>query len=176
MEFVEDPTPGLAEMARVRQVVAVPLATNMCVIDFPHIPLAVKLGSVDVILADVHYWGGPRANIKLGAIAETFGLGLGMHSDRELGISTAAQLHVAAALPTLRYAIDSHYLQQADDIITHPFRFHDGGLDVPSGPGLGVEVDADKLADYHRHYQEVGEVVEFGDPTRPTWIPTLPLF
>jgi glucarate dehydratase len=176
MEFVEDPTQGLAEMARVRQSVPIPLATNMCVIDFPQIPLAVHLGSVDVILADVHYWGGPRANVKLAAIAETFGLGLAMHSDRELGISTAAQLHVAAAIPTLRYAIDSHYLHQADDIITEPFRFHDGGLDLPAGPGLGVQLDSDKLAYYHKYYLETGDVVEFGDPTRPAWIPVLPLF
>ena len=176
MEFVEDPTDGLDAMARVRRAVAVPLATNMCVIEFGHLPTAVRLGSVDIILADVHYWGGPRATLKLAAIAETFRLGLGMHSDRELGISTAAQLHVAAAIPTLSYAIDTHYLQQADDVITQPFQFHDGGLDVPDGPGLGVELDPHKVQYYHEYYERSGDVVEFGDPTRPDWVPVLPLF
>lgn len=176
MEFVEDPTEGLEGMARVRRDIAVPLATNMCVIDFPHIPIAVRLGSVDVILADVHYWGGPRANVKLAAVAETFRLGLGMHSDRELGISTAAQLHVAAAIPTLTYAVDSHYLQQTDDIITEPFQFRDGGLDLPQGPGLGVEIDHDKLQRYHELYERSGDVVEFGDQSRPGWIPMLPIY
>ena len=163
-------------MARIRRAVAIPLATNMCVIDFWQIALSVRFGAVDVILADVHYWGGPRANLHLAAVTEMFRLGIGMHSDRELGISTAAQLHVAAAIPTMRYAIDTHYLPQGDDIITEPFKIHDGGIDVPKGAGLGVDGDQEELRLYHEHFKRMLEVVEFGDPACPGWIPVLPLW
>jgi len=99
-----------------------------------------------------------------------------MHSDRELGISTAAQVHLAAALPNLNYAIDSHYPDQADDIIADPWHFEDGHLRVPTAPGLGVEIDRDKLDRYHRYYEEHTEVNEFYDPYRPGWVPALPIF
>ena len=99
-----------------------------------------------------------------------------MHSDRELGISTAAMVHLAAALPELGYAIDSHYPDQADDIITEPWVFKEGSLAVPTAPGLGVEIDRGKLEFYHRYYLEHSEVNEFYDPARPSWVPALPLF
>jgi glucarate dehydratase len=175
-EYAEDIVDGLEAMSRLRQAVPVPLATNICVIAFEHIPLSFRLRSVDIILSDVHFWGGLHLNRKLATVAETLKIGLGMHSDRELGISTAAMVHLAAATPTLVYAIDSHYHQQADDIITEPFRYRDGGFDLPKGPGLGVNLDADKLAHYHRVWQEQGDVNEFLDPRRPGWVPVLPLF
>ena len=176
LEYAEDPTWGIEGMGLVRRDVPVPLATNMCVINFDQIPLAVRTRSIDIILSDVHYWGGLANNKKLAGICETFQLGLGMHSDRELGISTAAQLHLAAATPYMIYAPDSHYHHQTDDIITEPFQYLRGGFKVPAGPGLGVEIDPERLAKYARLYQEKGEAGEFLDPHRPEWIPTLPLW
>jgi glucarate dehydratase len=129
-----------------------------------------------VILADVHFWGGFRANQKMAAVCEAFGLGVGMHSDRELGISTAAMVHLACAVPNLNYAIDSHYHDQADDIITTPWAYRDGRFELPKGPGLGVEIDQDKLAFYHRQFLDNVEVNEFYDPYRPGWVPALPIF
>jgi glucarate dehydratase len=176
LEYAEDPTWGIEGMGLVRKDIPIPLATNMCVINFDQIPLAVRTRCVDIILSDVHYWGGLSANKKLAGICETFQLGLGMHSDRELGVSTAAQMHLAAATPYMTYAPDSHYHHQVDDIITEPFRYKQGGFEVPSGPGLGVELDRDKLAKYARLYQQQGEAGEFLDPYRSDWIPTLPLW
>jgi glucarate dehydratase len=176
LEYAEDPTWGIEGMSLVRRDVPVPLATNMCVINFDQIPLAVRTRCIDIILSDVHFWGGLASNKKLAGICETFQLGLGMHSDRELGISTAAQVHLAAATPYLTYAPDSHYHHQTDDIITQPFQYSRGCFKVPDGPGLGVEIDREKLAKYARLYQEKGEAGEFLDPHRPEWIPTLPLW
>lgn len=176
LEYVEDPTWNLEGMSLVRKNVAIPFATNMCVTAFEHIPPAVRLSAIDVILADVHYWGGLRANVRLAGVAETFQLGLGMHSDRELGVSTAAMVHFAAATPYLSHAIDSHYHYQMDDVITTPWVYRDGAFDLPSGPGFGVSLDRDKVAAYHQRYEEHGDVVEFLDPRRPEWVPTLPIF
>ena len=176
LEYMEDPTWGIEGMSLVRRDVAIPSATNMCVINFDQIPLAVRTRCIDIILADVHYWGGLASNKKLAGICETFQLGLGMHSDRELGISTAAQLHLAAATPYMIYAPDSHYHHQTDDVITAPFRYEQGHIRVPDGPGFGVELDRDKLGKFAGYYQEKGEAGEFLDPYRPDWIPHLPLW
>jgi len=176
LEYAEDPTWGIEGMSLVRKDVPIPFATNMCVINFDQIPQGVRSRCVDIILSDVHYWGGLANNKKLGAICETFQIGLGMHSDRELGISTAAQIHHAAAMPYMTYAPDSHYHHQLDDIITKPFRYEDGYFQVPAGPGLGVELDREKLKHYHHYYEEKGEAGEFLDPFRPDWAPTLPLW
>lgn len=176
LEYAEDLTWGIEGMSLLRRDVPVPLATNMCVINFDQIPLAVKTRCVDIILSDVHYWGGLSSNKKLAGVCETFQIGLGMHSDRELGISTAATIHLAAATPYLTYAVDSHYHHQTDDIVTEPFRYAGGAFKVPERPGLGVELDREKVARYHEYYQQHGEAGEFLDPHRPDWSPTLPLF
>lgn len=161
LEFCEDPTWGIEGMSLVRERTRVPLATNMCCVSFEQIPLAVRARAVDVILGDIHFWGGPGAVLQLAKICETFNLGLSLHSDRELGISTAAVLHLAAAETTVSHAIDSHLPEQADDVITTPFVFREGRLPVPTGPGLGVEIDHDKLRFYADHHRRVGEGSEF---------------
>ncbi len=176
LEYAEDPTDLIEGMSRLRAAVAVPLATNMCVTRFSDIPLGFRMGAVDIILSDVHFWGGLAQCRKLAGVAETLQLGLGMHSDRELGISTAAMVQFAAATPTLMYAIDSHYHDQVDDIITTPWTYVHGGFRLPPGPGLGVEVDWDKVRHYHQCFLQDGEVNEFFDSHRPDWIPILPLY
>lgn len=176
IEFCEDPTWGIEGMSLVRKDVHIPLATNMCCISFDQIPLVVRTRALDIILGDMHFWGGPTALLQLARICDTFNLGMSLHSDRELGISTAAIVHLASAQPTVSHAIDSHLPEQADDIITEPFRFADGCLPVPKGPGLGVELDRDQLERYHRLYQERGERDEFQDEKRSGWRAYLPLW
>ena len=141
---------------------------HMCVIWFNQIMPAVRLGAIDMIQEDLHFWGGFALNRKLVGIAETLQLGLAIHSDRELGISTAAVLHFTAANPYLTHPIDSHYHHQLDDIITEPFHYKDGRMKVPTGPGLGVEIDRKKLEEYHQAYRQQGDVNEFYDPSVPT--------
>jgi glucarate dehydratase len=176
LEYLEDPTWNLEGMSQVRQAVPIPLATNMCLISFEQLAPGIRMRSVDVILADVHFWGGFRENQRMIAVCEAFQLGVGMHSDRELGVSTAAMLHLASASPSMVYAIDSHYHDQLDDIITTPFNYREGHFEVPDGPGLGVQLDWDKVAKYNRLYLQQGQVNEFYDPRRPNWVPALPIF
>jgi glucarate dehydratase len=176
LEYLEDPTWNLEGMSQVRKASDFPFATNMCLVAWDQLAPGIRLRSVDIILSDVHFWGGFRENQRMMAVCDAFQLGVGMHSDRELGISTAAMLQLAAASPSLAYAIDSHYHDQVDDIITVPFRFDHGFLDVPSGHGLGVEVDWDRVEKYNRVYRTQGQVNEFYDARRPGWVPALPIF
>ncbi len=176
LEFVEDPTLNIEGMSRVRKEVSIPFSTNMCVIWFNQIMPAVRLGAIDMIQEDLHYWGGLHLNHKLVSIAEALQLGLAIHSDRELGISTAAVLHFVAAHPYLTHAVDSHYHHQLDDIITEPFVYRNGNMKIPDGPGLGVEIDRKKLEHYAALYRQQGDVNEFYDARRPGWVPVMPLF
>ena len=157
LEYLEDPCAGLEGMARVRAEIATPLCTNMCVVALDDLAPAVRLRAVDVIHADVHKWGGVRPTMDLAATCRVFGLGLNFHSGGELGISTACHLHVAAALDRLDHAMDAMYYLTADDILTERIPMSDGALAVPQGPGLGVEVDLDKLTHYARRNEDEGD-------------------
>jgi glucarate dehydratase len=157
LEYLEDPTPGLDGMAEVARNVSMPLATNMCVVGFEDVAPAIAKGSVQVILSDHHYWGGLTKVQGLSAICDTFGLGLSMHSNSHLGISLAAMTHLAAAVPNLTYALDTHWPWKDEDVIVEgPLRFVDGAINVPSAPGLGVELDYDALARLHEQYLACG--------------------
>jgi glucarate dehydratase len=157
LEYYEDPARGQAGMAQVREAVDIPLATNMCTTSFDDLPGSVRLGSEDIILSDHHYWGGLRASIELGRFCRSFGLGLSMHSNSHVGISLAAMTHLAAAVPNLTYAVDTHYPWQSDEVIVGgKLRFEEGALAVPEGPGLGVELDRDALARLHQNYLDCG--------------------
>jgi glucarate dehydratase len=157
LEYLEDPTPGIDGMAAVAKKAPMPLATNMCVVAFAHVPPAVRANAVQVILSDHHYWGGLRRSQALAAMCETFGIGLSMHSNSHLGISLAAMVHLAAAVPNLSYACDTHWPWKTGDVVAgDPFTFRGGALAVPQGPGLGVELDRDALARLHEQYLACG--------------------
>jgi glucarate dehydratase len=157
LEYLEDPTPGLDGMAEVARGVSMPLATNMCVVGFEDIAAAVERKSVQVILSDHHYWGGLEKVQDLSAICDTFDLGLSMHSNSHLGISLAAMTHLAAAVPNLTYALDTHWPWKDEDVVVEGvLRFVDGALEVPRAPGLGVELDRDALARLHEQYVACG--------------------
>jgi glucarate dehydratase len=160
LEYLEDPCAGLEGMAQVRRAVRIPLCTNMCCVRLEEVAPAVRMGAVDIIHGDVMKWGGIEANRKLAACCEAFGLGMNLHSGGELGIATASHLHLAAATPQITYAIDSMYYLLADDVIAgEMIPVRDGCLQVPEGPGLGIEVDEAKLRRYHERYREEGEAI-----------------
>jgi glucarate dehydratase len=157
VEYLEDPTPGIAGMAQVSAGTDIPLATNMCVIAFEHLPPAIAADAVQVVLSDHHLWGGLRRSALLGGITETFGLGLSMHSNSHLGISVAAMVHLAAASPNLTYACDTHYPWKTEDVVEPGvLEFVDGAVAVPTTPGLGVTLDRDQLGKLHEQYLSCG--------------------
>lgn len=157
LEYLEDPTPGLDGMADVAAQASMPLATNMCVVAFDQLAPAIAKDSVRVVLSDHHYWGGLQRSRLLAGICDTFGLGLSMHSNSHLGISLAAMVHLAAATPNLTYACDTHWPWKTEDVVrSGTLEFHAGSVPVPTGPGLGVEIDDDSLSALHEQYIRCG--------------------
>jgi len=157
LEYLEDPVRGQTNMAAVRKQVNTPFATNMCTTSFDDIPKSIQLHSEDIILSDHHFWGGLRSSVTLAGICKTFGRNLSMHSNSHLGISLAAMVHLGAALPNLRYALDTHYPWQSDEVIVGGrLQFEEGAVKVPNDPGLGVELDRTALAALHQNYIRCG--------------------
>lgn len=174
-DYFEDPTWGLEGMRQVRERVDIPLATNTVVVNFEQLAANVLRRSVDVILLDTTFWGGMRACLKAAGVCETFQLGVAMHSSGELGIQLSTMLHLGAVLPALPFAIDTHYHHLVDDIIVGgKMTYSDGRITVPDGPGLGVELDRDKVEQYADHFREVGNYTYDRDPRRPGWFPLIP--
>jgi glucarate dehydratase len=157
LEYLEDPTPGIEGMARVAEQASMPLATNMCVVNFGDIDPGFRARAIGVLLSDHHFWGGLRATQSLSTTCESFGVGLSMHSNSHLGISLAAMVQVAAATPHLTYACDTHWPWKVEDVIEPGvLEFRDGAVAVPPAPGLGVKLDEDALARLHENYVRCG--------------------
>ena len=159
LQYYEDPCLGLEGMAEVHKRTGIPLATNMVVTDFDEFRRSVALNSVQIVLADHHYWGGLRDTQILARMCDTFGLGVSMHSNSHLGISLMAMTHVAAAAPHLSYARDTHYPWQEPDeevIKGGKLPIVDGCVKVTRTPGLGVELDYDQLAKLNDQYLSCG--------------------
>ena len=173
-DYLEDPTWGLEGMRQVRRP-GLLLATNQVVVNFEQLASNVLRRAVDVILLDTTFWGGIRPCVKAAGVCETFQLPIAVHSSGELGIQLATMLHLGAVLPNLTYTADAHYHQLRDDIVVGgPMRYADGGIEVPEGPGLGVELDRDKLAHYAQEYVRLGGYPYDRDPGRPGWFPLVP--
>ena len=174
-DYLEDPTWGLNGLRRVRERIRVPLATNTVVINFEELAANVLQPAVDVVLLDTTFWGGIRPCQKAAGVCETFQVGIGVHSSGELGVQLATMLHLAAVLPNLTFAADAHYHHLVDDVIEGgKLAYRDGAIAVPTGPGLGVRLDRERLGRYAAHYRSVGGYPYDRDPGRPGWYPLIP--
>lgn|SRR5487761_1632967 len=168
VEYIEDPVWGMRSMARVNAKVPwVTLASNMSVFAFEDLAPMVAMNVLDVVLLDPHWYGGITRARLAGQICEAMGVDVGMHSGAEFGISQAALIHLAATLPNMAVAADSHYHYLTDDILEGgKLKYSNGKMAVPTGPGLGVKLDRDKLA----RYQELSTKAQMGswteDPCR----------
>jgi glucarate dehydratase len=174
-DYLEDPVFGMNGMRRVREKVRMPLATNTVVVNFEQLAANILDTAVDVVLLDTTFWGGIRACVKAAGVCETFQLGVAVHSSGELGIQLATMLHLGAVIPNLSFAADAHYHHLTGDIIQGgKLKYENGTLAVPNGPGLGVKLDRDKLAEYRELYLRLGSYPYDQDPLRPGWTPTIP--
>jgi glucarate dehydratase len=174
-DYYEDPTWGLNGMRQVRAAVPIRLATNTVVVNFEQLATNLRDPAVDVILLDTTFWGGIRPCIKAAAVCETVQTEIAVHSSGELGIQLATVLHLGAVLPNLTFAADAHYHHLVDDVITGgKFKYEDGAIRVPEGPGLGVQLDHDRVDRYAAAYRRLGGYAYDRDPARPGWFATVP--
>ena len=159
MEYYEDPVVGQEAMAKVRRETGLKMSTNMCVTRFDHLEEAFRVKPIDVLLADHHYFGGFAGCLALGSVCDAAGWTMSQHSNNHAGLTMAAMIHLAATIPQLTCASDTHYpwLPDDADIIEGPkLTIKDGAMALPTGPGLGVGLDRDKLAKANEIFNKCG--------------------
>jgi L-rhamnonate dehydratase len=174
LEYVEQPLPleDLAGHAYLRKLSSIPIALDESAYTLQDVSAIVRAEAADVILLDPHEAGGLLPTRKAAAVAEAAGIPVTLHSGAELGISTAANLHLATTIPNLILAIDSQYPNETDDVLDERFSWEGGLMRVPAGPGLGVTPSARKMAAL-----ATDTIANpYLDPSRPDWFPTKPQY
>jgi glucarate dehydratase len=162
LAYAEDPCgaeggySGREIMAEFRRATGLPTATNMIATDWRQLGHAVSLQSVDIPLADPHFWT-MRGSVRVAQLCAEWGLTWGSHSNNHFDISLAMFTHVAAAAPGNITAIDTHWIWQDGQRLTRaPFEIVEGQVAVPERGGLGIELDEQALAEAHALYLEHG--------------------
>jgi glucarate dehydratase len=162
LAYAEDPCgaePGYSGreiMAEFRRATGLPTATNMIATDWREMKHAVQLGAVDIPLADPHFWT-MQGSVRVAQFCRDWGLTWGSHSNNHFDISLAMFTHVAAAAPGKVTAIDTHWIWQDGQRLTRePFQIVQGLIELPDRPGLGIEIDMERLETAHALHQKLG--------------------
>lgn len=163
LAYAEDPCgaehgySGREVMAEFRRATGLPTATNMIATDWRQMGHAIQLHSVDIPLADPHFWT-MQGSVRVAQMCHEWGLTWGSHSNNHFDISLAMFTHVGAAAPGKIAALDTHWIwQEGQERLTkEPFKIVGGMVSVPDKPGLGVEVDMGQVEKAHKLYMEHG--------------------
>ena len=152
----EDGFSGREVMAEFRRATGLATATNMVATDWRQLAHALALQSVDIPLADPHFWT-MAGSVRVAQTCRDWGLTWGSHSNNHFDVSLAMFTHVGAAAPGKVTAIDTHWIwQDGQRRTTEPLRIVNGRVQVPKKPGLGIELDMAEVEKAHRLYNEHG--------------------
>jgi len=162
LAYAEDPCgaengfSGREVMAEFRRATGLPTATNMIATDWRQMAHSIQLQSVDIPLADPHFWT-MQGSVRVAQLCQMFGLTWGSHSNNHFDISLAMFTHVGAAAPGKVTAIDTHWIWQDGQRLTkEPLKIEGGLVHVPATPGLGIELDEAELEKAHQAYKNMG--------------------
>ena len=163
LAYAEDPCgaeqgfSGREVMAEFRQATGLPTATNMIATDWRQMGHTIQLKSVDIPLADPHFWT-MQGSVRVAQMCHEWGLTWGSHSNNHFDISLAMFTQVAAAAPGKITAIDTHWIWQEGNqrLTREPLQIKGGKVRVPEQPGLGVELDMDQVMKAHELYKGMG--------------------
>jgi glucarate dehydratase len=152
----EDGYSGREVMAEFRRATGLPTATNMVATDWRQLAHALSLQSVDIPLADPHFWT-MAGSVRVAQTCRDWGLTWGSHSNNHFDVSLAMFTHVGAAAPGRVTAMDTHWIWQDGQRLTKdPLRIVDGHVRVPDRPGLGIELDMVEVERAHQLYRQHG--------------------
>jgi glucarate dehydratase len=162
LAYAEDPCgaeqgySGREIMAEFRRATGLPTATNMVATDWRQLSHAIQLQSVDIPLADPHFWT-MQGSVRVAQLCQAFGMTWGSHSNNHFDVSLAMFTQVGAAAPGRVTALDTHWIWQDGQRLTRdPLKIEDGHVRVPERPGLGVELDMERVEAAHQLYLEHG--------------------
>ncbi|MCA6098015.1 glucarate dehydratase [Bradyrhizobium sp. WSM 4400] len=162
LAYAEDPCgaeagfSGREIMAEFRRATGLPTATNMIATDWRQLSHALRLGAVDIPLADPHFWT-MQGSVRVAQTCRDNGLTWGSHSNNHFDISLAMFTHVSAAAPGKVTAIDTHWIWQDGQALTRqPLQIKGGKIAIPDRPGLGIELDRGAIEAANALYKQHG--------------------
>jgi glucarate dehydratase len=162
LAYAEDPCgaeagySGREILAEFRRSTGIRTATNMVATDWRQLSHALQLQAVDIPLADPHFWT-MHGSVRVSEVCRDWGLTWGSHSNNHFDVSLAMFTHVAATAVGRVTAIDTHWIWQDGEHLTKaPLVIRDGKIDVPTSPGLGVQLDMDRVHAAHDLHQRLG--------------------
>ena len=160
--YAEDPCgaegrySGREIMAEFKRATGLRTATNMIATDWRELAHAIRQGSVDIPLADPHFWT-MSGSVRVAQLCRDMGLTWGSHSNNHFDISLAMFTQVGAAAPGDITALDTHWIwQDGQNLTTDPLPITEGTITVPETPGLGITLDRDRLEEATALYYEKG--------------------
>jgi glucarate dehydratase len=161
LSYVEDPCgpekgfSGREIMSEFKRATGLQVATNMIATDWRQFHHSIVLNAVDIPLADPHFWT-MSGSIRAAQICNDWGLTWGSHSNNHFDISLAIFTHVAAAAPGEITAMDTHWIWQDGQCLTkEPMQIVNGLIEIPKKPGLGIEIDMDKVMEANELYNKL---------------------
>lgn len=159
--YMEDPCgpeagySGRETLSEFRMATHVPVATNMIATDWRQFQHAAALKSVDIVLADPHFWG-LNGSIRMAQLLNDWGMTWGSHSNNHFDITLATYVQVAAAAPGQITPVDTHYIwQDGQGLLQDSPKIRDGQVPLPDKPGLGFSLDPKRLAAAHALYEQI---------------------
>lgn len=163
LAYAEDPCgaengySGREVMAEFKRQTGLPTATNMIATDWRQMGHTISLQSVDIPLADPHFWT-MQGSVRVAQMCQEWGLTWGSRSNNHFDISLAMFTHAAAAAPGEITAIDTHWIWQEgiEDLTKDPYKIKDGYLTIPNKPGLGIDVDMEQIHKANELYHSMG--------------------
>jgi glucarate dehydratase len=142
-------------MSEFKRATGLQVATNMIATDWRQFHHSIVLNAVDIPLADPHFWT-MSGSIRAAQICNDWGLTWGSHSNNHFDISLAIFTHVAAAAPGEITAMDTHWIWQDGQCLTkEPMQIVNGLIEIPKKPGLGIEIDMDKVMEANELYNKL---------------------
>ncbi|MBM3536921.1 MAG: glucarate dehydratase [Alphaproteobacteria bacterium] len=161
LAYAEDPCgpekgySGREVLAEFRRATGLPTATNMIATDWREMGHAISLHSVDIPLADPHFWT-LQGSVRVAQMCRDWGLTWGSHSNNHFDVSLAMFTQCGAAAPGAITALDTHWIWQDGQRLTRePLKIVGGEIGVPERPGLGIEIDLDAVETAHRRYKSL---------------------
>jgi glucarate dehydratase len=163
LSYCEDPCgdesglSGREVLAEFKKATGLPTETNMIATDWRQLQHSIALNSVDIPLADPHFWT-MSGSVRVGQLCDSFGMRWGSHSNNHFDISLAMFTHVAAAVPGNITAIDTHWIWQegSERLTVNPLKIKEGQITVPDKPGLGVDIDMEQIKKANELYIKKG--------------------
>ncbi len=161
LSYAEDPCgpekgfSGREVMSEFKRATNLPVATNMIATDWRQFHHSVVQNAVDIPLADPHFWT-MSGSVRVAQVCNDWGMTWGSHSNNHFDISLAIFAHVAAAAPGGITAMDTHWIwQEGRHLCLEPMRIEGGYIEIPKKPGLGIDIDMDKVMEANRLYSKL---------------------